>query len=122
MTYIFTNANSIRIKSMNEIIDQHQVNHSIHVSCEPKILVIISSKSYLQKEQEDDIVSANSIVKFQVETKYFKSINIWKYIKLLWVFMGRSIHILKGTNSHHRKLFLLNMWYVPIKLDIISKA
>lgn len=62
MTYIFPNANSLRIKSMNDIIDQHQVSHSIHISCQSKILVIISSKSYLQKEQEEDIVSANTIV------------------------------------------------------------
>lgn len=55
---------------MNEIIDQHQVNHSIHIRCESKILIIISSKSYLQKEQEEGIVSANTIVQFQVETVF----------------------------------------------------
>jgi hypothetical protein len=62
MTYIFTNANSLRIKSMNDIIDQHQVSHSFHISRQSKILVIISSKSYLKKEQEEDIVSTNMIV------------------------------------------------------------
>jgi len=52
MTYIFTNTNSLREKSMNDIIDQHQVNHSIYISCQSKVLSIISSKCYLHREQE----------------------------------------------------------------------
>lgn len=50
-TYIFTDGNSFGEESVNHIINQHQINHCINVSCKSKILIVVSSKSNLTTKQ-----------------------------------------------------------------------
>nr|GMD39568.1 hypothetical protein Barb4_02032 [Ipomoea batatas]GMD41504.1 hypothetical protein Barb4_02032 [Ipomoea batatas]GMD44456.1 hypothetical protein Barb4_02032 [Ipomoea batatas] len=47
-TNIFTNGYGFREETMNEIIDEHQIHHSINISCIPKIFTVVSSESYTQ--------------------------------------------------------------------------
>uniref|UniRef100_A0A2P2M6N6 Starch branching enzyme n=1 Tax=Rhizophora mucronata TaxID=61149 RepID=A0A2P2M6N6_RHIMU len=52
-TNIFTNRDSLRVETMNHVINKHQINHSIYISSKSKVLIVISSKSHLQKGHSD---------------------------------------------------------------------
>ncbi len=45
--YIFANCDDIRIETMKHVIGKHQVNHSIYIGGQPKILAIVASKCHL---------------------------------------------------------------------------
>lgn len=44
MTYIFADNNSLRVQPMNQIVHQHQIDHSVNISRISKVLIVIPSK------------------------------------------------------------------------------
>lgn len=84
LTYIFTNGNCIWKKPMNKIIDQHKIGHRIHISCQSKVFIVVSSETHLKASREHNQqiwVKQITLVKgISNNSKKTKKENLGKYI------------------------------------------